>query len=163
MKTRTMDGLAVPDKTGNETSRPKERRWGEGRSNPLARVGSDKLGLSESYVEQLLRAKSGSNIRCAELITIMLEQGATTQATRYFEPIRRAYENRKPQPLTLQLVEDANEACHAEHMAEIRYLETKSDAALSLEIRALQRAIARMTALLDAAQALEQNRMRGQS
>lgn len=162
--TATLDRPRAPAKSGNGASRAKERRWGDnGRSNPIARAASTKLGLRESYVELLLRPRTGLNIRCAALIEEMRAQGADAQALRFYEPIRRAYEKRHPQHLTLQLVEDENAACHAAHIAELRYLESRSDADLSLEIRALHRALARMAQLCDAAEAEEQRRMRSQS
>lgn len=156
--TATLPTRHNTDKAGAETASPKKTHYSR-----AAQSLAQKLGFSEHYVEKLLRAKTGLNIRCAELITDMLAHGAIAQELRFFEVIRRAHENRKPAALTLKLVESASDACHAEHIAELRYLATKSDADLSMDIRATGLAILRLQQLHDAQLAEEQGRMSRQS
>jgi hypothetical protein len=164
MTARTMDLSQACDKAGEAPASPKARRWGaQSKDDPVARTASDRLGLRPKYVEKLLRAKTGLNVRAAELIRAFRMLGDDLRLERFYEPIRRAYENRHPQPLTLQLVESVREACHAEDVAELHYLHSRSDKDLSMEIRALDCAIARMTLLRDAARADEERRMARQS
>ena len=159
-----MNRCETVDKAGTSDARPNSRRWGaDSKRDPVARAAAEQLGLSEHFVEKMVRAKTGLNIRCAEIIKAFRALGDDVRLERFFEPIRRAYENRRPEALTLKLVESVNEACHAEHVAELRYLANRSDADLSLEIRALHRAIAQMRMLVDAAEAEEQHRMTRQS
>lgn len=150
-------------KAGDPAASPNSRRWGvDSKRDPVACTAALELGLSEHTIEKMVRAKTGLNIRCAEIIKAFRALGDSVRLERFFEPIRRAYENRKPAALTLKLVESAGDACHAEHIAELRYLESRSDADLSLEIRALHRALAQMRMLCEAAEAEEQHRMRSQ-
>ncbi len=147
-------------KAGIAIARPNSRRWGAtSKSDPVARSAAQQLGLSEHTIEKMVRAKTGLNIRCAEIINAFRALGDDVRLERFFEPIRRAYENRQPEALTLKLVDSASDACHAEHIAELHYLESRSDADLSLEIRALHRALAQMRMLCEAAEAEEQGRM----
>lgn len=151
-------------KAGEPAASPNTRRWGaDSKRDPVARTAAEQLGLSEHTIEKMVRAKTGLNIRCAEIIKAFRALGDGVRLERFFEPIRRAYDNRRPEALTLKLVESVSDACHAEQVAELRYLANRSDADLSLEIRALHRAMAQMRMLCEAAEAEEQGRMQGQS
>ncbi|SRR6266540_1290335 len=162
--TATLTRRSTAGKAGTDAARPNSRRWGaDSKSDPIARTVAAQLGLSEHWVEKMVRAKTGLNIRCAEIIKAFRALGDDVRLERFFEPIRRAYENKKPEALTLRLVESASDACHAEHIAELRYLTSRSDADLSLDIRATERALLQMTLLHDAQLAEEQRRMQAQS
>lgn len=146
------------DNAGVGTSLPKERRWGSGKSDPVARAASATLGLSERYIEHLIRAKNGLNIRCAELIKAYRALGDDVRLERFFGPIRAAYENRNPQVLSTELVQSEQEADCAEDVAELRFWQSRSDKDLSLAIRAMDTAIVRQVAVRDAMVLEEQRR-----
>ena len=150
----------APAKSGSTASGAKARRWGDnGRSDPVARSAAEQLGLKESYVEQMLRAKSGLNIRCAELIKAFRALGDDIRLERFWAPLRAAYENHTPPRLTAELLQAEQEADGAEDVAETRFLMTRSDKDLSLAIRAMETAIVRQVAMRDALCAEEQRRM----
>ncbi len=138
-----------------------KRRWGDGgRSDPVARRAAEQLGLREAYLEKLLRAKSGISIRVAEIIKAFRALGDEVRLERFFAPIRLAYENKHPLPLTSELLVAEQEADGAEDVAETRFLMTRSDKDLSLAIRAMDCAITRQIQMRDALAAEEQRRMR---
>jgi hypothetical protein len=155
-----LDPELIPAKAGTNGSSPHGRRWGEkGRSDPVARAASATLGLSERYIEHLIRAKNGLNIRCAELIKAYRALGDDVRLERFFAPIRAAYENKNPQVLSAELVQSEQEADCAEDVAELRYWQTRTDKDLSLAIRAMDTAIVRQIAVRDAMAIEEQRRM----
>jgi hypothetical protein len=157
----TVKPIASDTKSGNGRSGPYGRRWGDkGRSDPVARHAAEQLGLREAYLEKLLRAKSGINIRCAEIIKAFRALGDEVRLERFFGCIRAAYENRKPAALTSELLQAEQEADFAEDIAETRFLMTRSDRDLSLAIRAMDSAIVRQIQMRDALGAEEQRRMR---
>ena len=163
MTARIMDTRPTDGKAGTPESSPKTARWGGGKSNPVARALARESSYSEHTIEHLLRAKSGLNIRCAELIKALRAHGDEACLERFFEPIRRAYENKQPEALTLRLVESVHDALHAEDIAELRALETKGAREVSLELRALDGAIARLHRLREAFAEREQELLRGQA
>lgn len=156
----TMDLGGETAKSGIADSVAKGRRWGtDGRSDPVARSAAAVLGRSPAYVERLLRAKNGVNVRCAEIIKAFRRLGDEVRLERFFACIRSAYENRAPASLTVELVQSEQEADGAEDAAELRYWQTRSDKDLSLAIRAMDTAIVRQVAVRDAMMAEEQRRM----
>ena len=159
----TFTRIAADAKPGMDPSAPMSRRWGDnGRSDPVAREAARQLGLREAYLEKLLRAKTGLNIRVAEIIKAFRQLGDDVRLERFFGPIRAAYEKRNPPQLTAELLEAEQEADGAEDVAETRFLMTRSDRDLSLAIRAMDCAIVRQIQMRDSLQAEEQRRMQQQ-
>jgi hypothetical protein len=143
---------------------PNERRWGaDAKNDPVAGSAARRLGLAPKYVEKLLRRNGGIGARCAELIRAFRALGDDVRLERFFAPIRAAYENRNPQPLTPELAQWANEADSAEERCELKFWQTRSDKDLSMDIRALDTEIARQIVLRDALAGEEQRRMERQS
>lgn len=150
-----------PAKAGNGHARPYGRRWGDkGRSDPVARAAADRLHMSATYVEHLLRAKSGLNIKVAEIIKAFRALGDDVRLERFWAPIRAAYECRTAPALTPEFAQWAQQADLDEDQAELKFWQTRSDKDLSLAIRAMDTAIVRQVAIRDALAAEEQRRMR---
>jgi len=159
--TSTISPIKQDAKSGTRSSEPNGRRWGDrGRSDPVAREVAGQLGLRETYLEKLLRAKTGLNVRVAEILKAFRRLGDEVRLERFFAPIRAAYENKNPPALTGELLQAEQEADGAEDVAELRFWQSRSDKDLSLAIRAMDTAIVRQVAMRDALQAEEQRRMR---
>lgn len=164
MRTQTVAPATSIDNAGPAIASPNGRRWGaDAKSDPVAGSAARRLGLAPRYVEKLLRKNGGIGARCAELIRAFRALGDDVRLERFFAPIRAAYENRKPEPLTPELAQWANEADSVEDRCELKFWQTRSDKDLSLDIRALDTEIARQTILRDAMVGEEQRRMQRQS
>lgn len=143
-----------PDNEGAPAPRTNERRWGGGRSDPVARHAAPGLGMRPQSVAHLMRDLGP---RCAHIIGAFRALNDDARLARFMAPIYAALEGREPPPLVPATFELAQQADSREDVDEVAYLLTPSDQNLERLIRSSEMEILRETARLDALKA-EQNR-----
>jgi len=154
MTARTIPSTHQAGNAGTAASR--DRRWGTGRSDPIARFLAPELGMKPEGVAHLMRT---INHRCAAIIRAFRALGDDERLARFWEPLARAFEGREPPPLCEATLLLAQEADAAEDIDELRFLANRSDANLDRLIRAKRASMCRELAVLDAL--LEEQRQRG--
>src|SRR5689334_16667087 len=128
----------LPDHAGNVDS----RRWGTGRSDPIARRLAPALGLREQTIAHMLRGPRAVNQVCARIIEAFQACDDQVRLVAFLQPIDLAIAKARPAQFTTDLVLHEQESDGDEDTAEALYLREPTADHARMYIKRLDRAIA---------------------
>jgi hypothetical protein len=155
--TGTLGPVSGQGNGGDTASRRRMRRWGTGRSDPVAAFLSPRLGLAPKTIEHMLRhGPRAVNELAAEIVRAFLTLGDHVRLARFLAPIRAAEAGFKP-ALSSELVQRAQHADAVEEISESAYLLSHDRAELARWKHRLELQLATTLELLTAIESRLEN------